>query len=84
MTLATFAKKQGLTYEGFLSLENQINRSARELYEYAATLHPTDTGIYHPISEIIKSSDGNLTPYTIMALKALGMEFYDNCSLWRI
>ena len=81
MTLAKYAKNKGYTLEGFIALENGIKAAAEVVLEQIKNNYPTDSGMYYPTSEVL--ADGELYPFIIAELKALGVEFLDNCQLFR-
>lgn len=84
MTLSEYAHKKGMTYEQYQTLEANIKEIAKATLENIKTLHKPDTGIYYDITEIIHPlADNNTKGFIIQELKKLGVEFYDNNSLYR-
>jgi len=84
MTITQFAKSKNMTYEEYQILQANIKTLAEATLNNIKSLHKTDTGIYYPIGEIIHfNADNNTKNFIIQELKKLGVEFYDNNSLYR-
>jgi diketogulonate reductase-like aldo/keto reductase len=84
MTLCEYAKSKNMTYIEYEQLEANIKTLADATLNKIKQLHKTDTGIYYPITEIIHPlADTNTKAFLIQELKKLGVEFYDNNSLYR-
>ena len=81
MLLAKYAKNKGYTLEGFKALEAGVKAAAEVVLEQIKNNYPTNCGMYYPTSEVL--ADGELTPFIIKELKMLGVEFMDNCELFR-
>jgi len=82
--LSQYAKSKNMTYEEYQNLELNIKSLAEITLEKIKSLHKTDTGVYYPIDEIIHPlADYNTKAFLIQELKKLGVEFYDNNSLYR-
>lgn len=84
MNLSKYAISKGMNLEQYENLKSNIQATAQATIELIKTLHKIDTGVYYPISEIL-SFMGNeeLQGFIIMDLKSLGVEFFDNNSLYR-
>ena len=84
MTIAEYAKSKNMTYEEYQILQANIKTLAEATLQNIKQLHKTDTGVYYPIDEIIHfNADNNTKNFIIQELKKLGVEFYDNNSLYR-
>jgi len=84
MTITQFAKSKNMTYEEYQTLEVNIKTLADATLNKIKQLHKTDTGVYYPIDEIIHPlADHNTKAFLIQELKRLGVEFYDNNSMYR-
>lgn len=84
MTIAQFAKSKNMTYKEYQTLEANIKTLAEATLQNIKQLHKIDTGIYYPITEIIHPlTDINTKNFLIRELKNIGVEFYDNNSLYR-
>lgn len=87
MTLSNYAYNKKMTLAQYELLESNINNASDAIIQNIKNLHPTDTGIYYPVNEIIKvnadNSNSDLVPYIIQSLKSKGVEFYDNNTLYR-
>jgi hypothetical protein len=86
MTIANYCKSQNMTLAQYEQYTSNIKIIASTIYSLAKTLHKTDTGIYHPINEILTYTGIHTQQeqFIINELKQLGMEFYNNNTEWRI
>jgi hypothetical protein len=80
MTIAEYAKKQGIkTLPEYEKLRDNIKAIAKGTYDYLCSMYKMDTGLYHPIGEILPiRHDTDIDRYYIILeeLKPLGVEFY--------
>jgi hypothetical protein len=84
MTLSQYAHKKGYTLEQYEQLQQNIKSIADAIIQYIKQLHKIDTGVYYPIEEIIHyMADADIKSFLIYELKKLGVEFYDNNTLYR-
>lgn len=84
MTICEYAYKNKMTLEQYEQLEANIKTLAAATLQNIKQLHKIDTGVYYPINEIIHfNADQNIKSFLICELKQLGVEFYDNNSLYR-
>ena len=86
MTLSEYAKTKKMNYEQYQTLTQNINEIADAILINIKQLHKTDTGIYYPITEILNynyNGDDNVIYFIISALKKIGVEFYDNNTMYR-
>jgi len=86
MDMATYCKRQGMTLAQFEQYQTNIKTTAQALFDLAKSLHKTDTGIYYPINEIMTYTGQHTQQeqFILNALCALGMEFYNDRTEWRI
>lgn len=84
MNMAKYCKSIGMDIQGYEQYKNNIESTAKAIIQYVKSMYAANTGMYYPIHEIIstQSKPENLN-YIIQALKAEGMEFIENNSLWR-
>lgn len=84
MNLVKYAKSKGMNLEQYETLKSNVEQIAIAILEVIKTLHKPDTGVYYPTNEIIHyMSDAELKGYIIVELKKLGVEFFDNNTLYR-
>ena len=87
MDMANYCYKKGMNMEQYEILEQNINNTAKAIYENSKAIHKHDTGVYYPINDIMNTVNGITETgyYIIDALKKLNMEFIteDNCIYYR-
>lgn len=84
MTLCEYARNKNYTYDEYENLEVNIKAIAGATLENIKRMHKTGTGVYYPITEIINHmTDADIKNFIIIELKNLGVEFYENNSLYR-
>lgn len=83
MTIAKYCKGLGMDLQGFKAYEKEVKDEAQTIYDKAKTIRPQDTGMYFPTSELIEVKEQR-DYYIINELKALGVEFIENGTLYRV
>lgn len=84
MTIASYCKSKGMNLEQYKNYEQNIVNAAQAIITLIKQNYKIDTGVYYPVNDILTfSSDPITKSFIIQALKQLGVEFYDNNTLWR-
>ena len=84
MNMAAYCKQKGMNLERYENFEQNIKNAAQAIITLVKQNYKTDTGVYYPINDILTfGGDINTKSFIIQALKQLGMEFFDNNTLWR-
>lgn len=81
--LSKYCYNKGMNIEEYNQLKLNISNTAYAILYNIKTLHKTDTGMYYPVSEIIKDTNNDISIFIISKLKSLGVEFIDNNTLYR-
>ena len=84
MNIASYCKGIGFSLIQYETFEANIKETASAILQNIKTLHKPDTGIYYSINELFNiESDATIKGFIIQELKKLGVEFYDNNTLYR-
>jgi len=84
MNMAKYCKNEGFTLEEYETFRENIKASAKAILEVIKGLRKPNTGVYYPINEIFNSeSDEVLKGFITIELKRLGVEFFDDNTLYR-
>ena len=84
MSIASYCHKIGFTLIQYETFESNIKETAKSLVQVIKQNHKIDTGVYYPINELCAiESDATIKGFIIQELKKLGVEFYDNNTLYR-
>lgn len=81
MRLSKFCKEQGMDINEYREYKKELETMSMDIFEKIKKIHYVGTGIYYPVSEIIKDSQEK--PYIIENLKAMGVEFIRNHEFYR-
>ena len=83
MNIGRYCKELGMDLQGFKAYEKAIKTEAQEIFNKAQKIRPQDTGMYFPTSELLNVTEQR-DHFILNELKALGMEFIENSTLYRI
>jgi hypothetical protein len=84
MNMAKYCKDKGFTLEQYETLKGNIDATAQATLLIIKGLHKPDTGVYYPVDEIFNpESDETIKGFIMVELKRLGVEFFDNNTLYR-
>lgn len=81
MSLCKYCKDQGMTLEQYRNFEQNLESTAQAI---KSQLH-YNGGMYYPIAEILPhNTNEDIESFLIQELKKLGIEFFDNDTLYRV
>ena len=84
MNIAKYCKGLGMNLEQFETFDNNMKATATALLQVIKQNHKAGTGVYYPTDELFaEESDEAIKGFIIQELKNLGVEFYDNNTLYR-
>lgn len=84
MLLIDYVLDNGMNEEDYDNLKANIKSIALATVENIKVMHPKQTGMYYPISEIINHmADKNIKYFIIQELKKLHVEFIEDYTLYR-
>jgi len=84
MNIASYCHKIGMDLKQYETFESNIKSTASAILQNIKSLHKPDTGIYYSVNELFNiESDAIIKGFLIQELKTLGVEFYDNNTLYR-
>jgi len=86
MSLALYAKNQGLDLQGYKCLDEKVKAEARRLLLWCKDKfgYAIDTGMYFGIRDLHFEVESELVPYVIHQMKNIGFEFIENNEYWRL
>ena len=86
MNMAKYCHNKGMTYEQYQTFKDNITKAAEAAILHIKSMYKTDTGIYHPITELFPHTGQETETYyfILQEMKNQGVEFYDNNKYWRL
>lgn len=88
MSIDSYCYSIGMTEDEYLQFMFNIDETAQAIKAEALKLHKPDTGVYYNVQEILPFISGKTIPeiraFIIQRLKEIGVEFFDNDTLYRI
>lgn len=89
MRISKYCKDKNMSLGEYKKYREAVEKHAEQAYKQASSLHDIGAGIYYSSTEIVKELTipkyGKVPEcFIINALKALGVEFINDCQLYRI
>lgn len=84
MRMSKWCKDSGMTRKEYNEYKASVEKQALEIFNKASQLHAIDSGIYYDIKEILPSEESQERTFVINELRELGMEFINDCTMYRI
>lgn len=82
MDISKYCKNNGMNYTEYKKFKSEIEEKALAAIEKSKQLYSVDTGVYHESKEIIEGGFDKC--FIIDEMKKHGVEFINNCELYRI